>query len=423
MRRQVLLANRAGLTHRSPFKKIPTVKSVVGSVDPSRKVGRELKDDARIKRIVLTGGPCGGKSSSMSHLSEFLRAHGFSVYLVPEAATLMMQAGVSFANCTRDQLIDTQAELCRVQLSLEDSMYRLALQHTSPAVILSDRGAMDGKAYLESDMWNDMLKRNNWTTRTLREGRYDGVAHLITTAVGAMEHYNNANNRMRSEKPEEARKIDETLQQAWLGHPHVALFDNSTNFAGKLQRVTEWVCSMVGLPVPDDKVKRFLVKKPVDFIPVPHTDFVLTKAYLRGDESDAERTHRRIESRTSTQPGSRPVYRYKEVRFGVEGKDDEFHRIVNIRRITGVEYSTLAKLAVRDRPKIKQLVRNFVYKDSYFSLVQTIEPASLRLNYLSVTSTKQHHEIEMPDWIDIGEDVTDNHKYTSHYLSRVQKAE
>ena len=144
----------------------------------------------------------------MSHLSELLRAHGLSVYLVPEAATLMMQAGVSFANCTRDQLIDTQAELCRVQLSLEDSMYRLALQHDSPAVILSDRGAMDGKAYLEADMWNEMLKRNNWTTRTLREGRYDGVAHLITTAVGAMDHYNNANNRMRSELPEEARKIE-----------------------------------------------------------------------------------------------------------------------------------------------------------------------------------------------------------------------
>lgn len=181
---------------------------------------------------------------------------------------------------------------------------------------------------------------------------------------------------------------------------------------------------MVGLPVPDDKVKRFLVKKTVDFIPIPHTDFLLTKAYLRGDDSDAERTHRRIESRTSTQPGSRPVYRYKEVRFGgVEGQDDEFHRIVNIRRISGVEYSTLAKLAVRDRPKIKQLVRNFVYKDSYFSLVQTLEPSSLRLDYLSVTSTKQHHEIEVPDWIDIGEDVTENFQFTSHYLTRAKKVQ
>lgn len=40
---------------------------------------------------------------------------------------------------------------------------------------------------------------------------------------------------------QEARRVDATLQNAWLGHPHCSIIDNSTSFAGKLQRMTEWV--------------------------------------------------------------------------------------------------------------------------------------------------------------------------------------
>jgi hypothetical protein len=91
---------------------------------------------------VLTGGPCGGKSSALSYVSSFLGKAGIRVYTVPEAATLMMNNGVNFTDATRDHLIDTQAELCRVQLSLENAMFNIARSRAVPAVILSDRGAL-----------------------------------------------------------------------------------------------------------------------------------------------------------------------------------------------------------------------------------------------------------------------------------------
>ncbi len=233
------------------------------------------------------------------------------VYCVPEAATLMMNAGVSFAGVTRDQLIDTQAELCRVQLNLEDSFFDIASKRPSPAVILSDRGAMDGKAYLPEDCWADLLKRNKWNTRMLRDARYDGVCHLVTAAVGAEQFYSNANNAIRSESLEEARRIDATLQEAWLGHPHCSIIDNSSSFAGKLQRMTEWVCQLVGLPVPSERVKRFIVTNALEKIPVPHHDFNLNKVYLESEPH----LQRRLEMRTSTIPGSRPVYRVRNYRI------------------------------------------------------------------------------------------------------------
>jgi hypothetical protein len=36
-------------------------------------------DESRIFRIVLTGGPCGGKSTALSSVSERLKDHGFDV--------------------------------------------------------------------------------------------------------------------------------------------------------------------------------------------------------------------------------------------------------------------------------------------------------------------------------------------------------
>jgi len=44
-------------------------------------------------RILLTGGPCAGKTTSLAKLQSALDNKGYRVYCVPEAATLMMKGG------------------------------------------------------------------------------------------------------------------------------------------------------------------------------------------------------------------------------------------------------------------------------------------------------------------------------------------
>lgn len=43
--------------------------------------------------------------------------------------------------------------------------------------------------------------------RSLRDGRYDGILHLVTAACGAEEHYSLENNEARSESVEMARDV------------------------------------------------------------------------------------------------------------------------------------------------------------------------------------------------------------------------
>ena len=46
-----------------------------------------------IKKIVLTGGPCGGKSTSISVLEQELTNKGYKVFIVEEMATNLILSG------------------------------------------------------------------------------------------------------------------------------------------------------------------------------------------------------------------------------------------------------------------------------------------------------------------------------------------
>ncbi len=57
---------------RNPFRRTTRTVSKAGTA--LRGLAPPLHSSTqKIKKIVLTGGPCGGKSSGMSHISEFLR--------------------------------------------------------------------------------------------------------------------------------------------------------------------------------------------------------------------------------------------------------------------------------------------------------------------------------------------------------------
>ena len=70
------------------------------------------------------------------------------------------------------------------------------------------------------------------------------------------------NNAARRESPEEARQKDSETINAWTGHPHLRVIDNSTDFSGKIKRVTEEVFSLLGEPIPTEIERKFLIKKP-----------------------------------------------------------------------------------------------------------------------------------------------------------------
>ena len=49
-----------------------------------------------MKTIVLTGGPCAGKTTALVKIMEHFSSIGYKVFIIPELPTLFLQAGMDY---------------------------------------------------------------------------------------------------------------------------------------------------------------------------------------------------------------------------------------------------------------------------------------------------------------------------------------
>lgn len=75
-----------------------------------------------ITKIVLTGGPCAGKSTAMSWIQNAFTERGYKVLFVPETATELITGGVAPWTCGSN--LDYQC--CQMRLQIEQEKIFLA---------------------------------------------------------------------------------------------------------------------------------------------------------------------------------------------------------------------------------------------------------------------------------------------------------
>lgn len=56
----------------------------------------------QIKKIVLTGGPCAGKTTAMVKVIEHFSSLGYKVFTIPEVPTMFTQAGMNYLTSNKD---------------------------------------------------------------------------------------------------------------------------------------------------------------------------------------------------------------------------------------------------------------------------------------------------------------------------------
>ena len=214
----------------------------------------------KIRTIVITGGPCGGKTTAMSWLQNALTSAGYAVIFLTETFTELANGGISSYNCKNNFAF--QRIQVRYQLERE-RLYRRAAEALANdnVVIVHDRGSMDDKPYMEPEEFAAILKELDQDEVSFRD-KYDAVFHLVTAAKGALPFYTTANNTARTETPEEAIDLDEKTLAAWAGHPHLRIIDNSTDFNGKMLRLLKEVMAALGEPEPMEHARRYLIKYP-----------------------------------------------------------------------------------------------------------------------------------------------------------------
>ena len=104
----------------------------------------------------------------------------------------------------------------------------------NPAVVLCDRGTLDGLAYWPGS--TDEFWTSLHTTLPTELARYDAVIHLRTPAA---DHGYNQQNPLRLESAAAAAAIDIRIAQAWELHPRRFVIESSSDFLDKAARAVE----------------------------------------------------------------------------------------------------------------------------------------------------------------------------------------
>lgn len=363
----------------------------------------------QIHSFVLTGGPSGGKTSGLSIIEQELGNRGYYVLVVPETATELIPTGIRpFGNSLNN--FDFQHVLLEKQLFKEKLYQNVARMYitSNDIVILHDRGIIDNKTYMTPNEFKTLLSQFGMNEVSARD-RYDAVFHLVTAANGAEEFYTLDNNPARTETPEQARELDRKGIANWTGHPHFRVIDNSTDFKRKMSRLMSEIYSSLGVPVPIEIERKYLVAKPdldvlSKYVDITVVDIIQT--YLTSSNGKERRIRQR------GQDGNFSYYiTEKQETSGIERPEVE-------RKISEKEYLRyLSQVDSSLTPIVKKRIC-FVYKAQYFEL--DIFNFSNEYALMEIELTDKNSVVNLPSFIKVLGEVTDNPRYRNHALAKTQ---
>lgn len=179
-------------------------------------------------RIVLTGGPGGGKTTAADL---FRREIGERVVVVPETATMLFAGGFPRVD-KPDARAATQRAIFHTQRALEDVQGAVY----PGRILLCDRGTIDGAAYWSEDEPSGFFESVG-TTLDVELARYDAVLFFESASVGDIQI--EGGNPTRTENNAEARRLDIRLRELWSAHHSFSFVPHSASFFAKLQRGLE----------------------------------------------------------------------------------------------------------------------------------------------------------------------------------------
>eukprot|EP00928_Gymnodinium_smaydae_P047292 TRINITY_DN31553_c0_g1_i1.p1 TRINITY_DN31553_c0_g1~~TRINITY_DN31553_c0_g1_i1.p1 ORF type:complete len:484 (+),score=124.34 TRINITY_DN31553_c0_g1_i1:54-1454(+) len=267
----------AGAAAKSTMASVPTpVPSERHILDPK---------EPRSMTIVLTGGPCSGKSTILALIRDRLSKRGMQVLTVPEYATHFFANSDGFqgewvATEKEDKLQDI---LLRFQIMQENMFHEYGALNKKSSVLLLDRAVMDQKVFVSSDkVWEFALTESNLTEAQLLS-RYDMVMHLGTCAKhGDYQWGPGSNNPGRYHSPEEAAKLDDRCKEVYSEHKQLRMVPHAKSFEDKVEQVMKYLEDALGCDGLAGKRQRVNVSArsfPDDIMRISKS-FVITSTYL-----------------------------------------------------------------------------------------------------------------------------------------------
>jgi hypothetical protein len=190
-------------------------------------------------KVVLTGGPGGGKSSLLGRVAEDSRLSRF----VASAEEAIHCMGFLRLSPWRSEF---QCGFVATQVGLETGM-EISLAGSPTRLLLFHRGTLDPCAFWQS-FGNSRESFFAMTGTSIEDHfrRYHAVIHMQSAASGMPTAYVRYPGAHRPETVQEAARLDRLLGELWSGHPRYVLVKCTQTIEEKLQQAMELLRGMLG---------------------------------------------------------------------------------------------------------------------------------------------------------------------------------
>lgn len=413
---QQLLAHKLGVTDKAVSKwengrskpALPQLRKLaeIYRISLDELTGMMEENKKQLTKMVITGGPCAGKTTAMTWIRKEFEKKGYTVLFVSETATELITGGVAPWTCGSN--LDYQK--CQVRLQKEKEAVYEQAAHTMDAdkiLVICDRGVLDNKAYMSQEEFDAVMRALD-TNEVAERDQYDAVIHMVTAANGALDAYTLSNNAARTETPEQARALDDKLIAAWTGHPHLRVIDNSTSFEDKLRRVVAEIASFLGEPEPLEIERKFLIRYPdlLRLEDMPNCSKVdMLQTYLK-DQPDG--TEARVRQRG--QNGNFMCYRTEKRRLS------DTTRVEVDRRIDLKEYVSFLADADPERRSVRKTRYCLTENNRYYEI--DIYPEWKKQAILELEMNDENEETVLPEGIKVIKEVTADPAYSNYEMSK-----
>lgn len=176
-------------------------------------------------KIVLTGGPCGGKTESIQFLSKKLVELDYSVRMVGETANALLQLG--YMPNRNISTFDFQNLLFKIQFLKE------YVSEGMSEIILCDRGMFDGMVYIDNEGFQKILELNRLNKEKL-VSTYDGVLYFRSIAH---EYPDEFSKKRVYESPQVGMDRDECCFRIWEQKIISCNYNNVDGFRNKQELI------------------------------------------------------------------------------------------------------------------------------------------------------------------------------------------
>ena len=361
-----------------------------------------------IKKIVFTGGPCSGKTTFTSRAEEIFAERGYRVIVDHESATDLISGGISPATMG---MYEFQKYCVALQLKKEEICMRAAQEIQGDKVIIFiDRGLPDDLAYVGEDAFREILKEFNIKIEDMNS-RYDMVVHLVTSAKGKEEAYTFANNSARYETVELARKMDDLALDAWKDHTNRVVIGNETDFEVKMRKAIQAVFEFLGDEKPVEKFLKYLVEVDENVInnirnEQNFSNVNIEQYYLTSPKGIERRIRKRVRN-------GNELYSYSEAKYLSTNERIKSDRVLSSRQYFDYNSEIDPNLKPIHKDRFSFIKNDLFYKLDVFDFDRSKGLLSVQVG--------EGQNVNLPEYIKVIKEVTNDTNYKNYYLAQSQK--